>query len=61
LKLSLFEKIIGHSPPMLKVFDLIRQVAKWNTTVLIRGESGTGKEVVANAVHFNSGCAGGRF
>jgi Nif-specific regulatory protein len=46
---------------MLKVFDLIRQVAKWNTTVLIRGESGTGKEVVANAIHFNSGCASGPF
>jgi Nif-specific regulatory protein len=56
-----FENIIGHSAPMLKVFDLIRQVAKWNTTVLIRGESGTGKEVVANAIHFNSGCAGGPF
>jgi len=46
---------------MLRVFDLIRQVAKWNTTVLIRGESGTGKEVVANAIHFNSGCASGPF
>ncbi len=56
-----FENIVGHSPPMLKVFDLIRQVAKWNTTVLIRGESGTGKEVVANAIHFNSGCASGPF
>ena len=56
-----FENIIGHSPPMLRVFDLIRQVAKWNTTVLIRGESGTGKEVVANAIHFNSGCANGPF
>lgn len=56
-----FENIIGHSTPMLKVFDLIRQVAKWNTTVLIRGESGTGKEVVANAIHFNSGCASGPF
>ncbi len=56
-----FENIIGHSPPMLKVFELIRQVAKWNTTVLIRGESGTGKEVVANAIHFNSSCAGGPF
>lgn len=56
-----FENIIGHSPPMLKVFDLIRQVAKWNTTVLIRGESGTGKEVVANSIHFNSGCASGPF
>ncbi len=56
-----FENIIGHSEPMLKVFDIIRQVAKWNTTVLIRGESGTGKEVVANAIHFNSGCSNGPF
>ncbi len=56
-----FENIIGHSEPMLKVFDIIRQVAKWHTTVLIRGESGTGKEVVANAIHFNSACANGPF
>lgn len=56
-----FENIIGHSAPMLKVFDIIRQVAKWHTTVLIRGESGTGKEVVANAIHFNSACANGPF
>jgi Nif-specific regulatory protein len=56
-----FENIIGHSEPMLKVFDIIRQVAKWQTTVLIRGESGTGKEVVANAIHFNSACANGPF
>ncbi|MEQ1635235.1 MAG: nif-specific transcriptional activator NifA [Methylococcales bacterium] len=56
-----FENIIGHSQPMIKVFDVIRQVAKWNTTILIRGESGTGKEVVANAIHFNSGCASGPF
>ncbi|MDD2863952.1 MAG: nif-specific transcriptional activator NifA [Methylococcales bacterium] len=56
-----FENIIGHSEPMLKVFDIIRQVAKWDTTVLIRGESGTGKEVVASAIHFNSACANGAF
>jgi Nif-specific regulatory protein len=56
-----FENIIGHSQPMLKVFDIIRQVAKWQTTVLIRGESGTGKEVVASAIHFNSTCANGPF
>lgn len=56
-----FENIIGHSEPMMKVFDIIRQVAKWHTTVLIRGESGTGKEVVANAIHFNSACANGPF
>jgi Nif-specific regulatory protein len=56
-----FENIIGHSQKMLEIFELIRQVAKWNTTVLLRGESGTGKEVVANAIHFNSACAGGPF
>lgn len=56
-----FENIIGHSEPMLKVFDIIHQVAKWNTTVLIRGESGTGKEVVANSIHFNSSCSSGPF
>jgi Nif-specific regulatory protein len=56
-----FENIIGHSEPMLKVFDIIRQVAKWHTTVLIRGESGTGKEVVASSIHFNSSCANGPF
>ncbi|TAN47569.1 MAG: nif-specific transcriptional activator NifA [Methylococcaceae bacterium] len=56
-----FENIIGHSTPMLKVFERVRQVAKWNTTVLIRGESGTGKEAIANAIHYNSACASGPF
>lgn len=56
-----FENIIGHAPKMLEILELIRQVAKWNTTVLLRGESGTGKEVVASAIHFNSACAGGPF
>ncbi|MGZ8216276.1 nif-specific transcriptional activator NifA [Methylomagnum sp.] len=56
-----FDNIVGHSTPMQRVFELIRQVAKWNTTVLIRGESGTGKEAIANAIHYNSGCAGGPF
>ncbi|MFO1417223.1 MAG: nif-specific transcriptional activator NifA [Methylotetracoccus sp.] len=56
-----FENIIGHTPAMLKVFERVRQVAKWNTTVLIRGESGTGKEVIANAIHYNSACASGPF
>ncbi len=49
-----FNNFIGHAPPMIRVFELVRQVAKWNTTVLIRGESGTGKELVANAIHYNS-------
>ncbi|MEN8218966.1 MAG: nif-specific transcriptional activator NifA [Pseudomonadota bacterium] len=49
-----FNNILGHAPPMIRVFELVRQVAKWNTTVLIRGESGTGKELIANAIHYNS-------
>ena len=53
--------IIGHTQAMLRVFDLVRQVAKWNTTVLLRGESGTGKELIANAIHYNSARANGPF
>jgi len=49
-----FDNIIGHAPTMKRIFELVRQVAKWNTTVLIRGESGTGKELIANAIHYNS-------
>ncbi|AGA90071.1 Nif-specific regulatory protein [Thioflavicoccus mobilis 8321] len=56
-----FESIIGRAATMRLVFDQVRQVAKWNTTVLIRGESGTGKELVANAIHYNSPRARGAF
>ena len=49
-----FDNIIGHSALMRRVFEQVRAVAKWTTTVLIRGESGTGKELVANAIHYNS-------
>ena len=49
-----FDNIIGHSPAMRRVFEQIRAVAKWTTTVLIRGESGTGKELVASSIHYNS-------
>lgn len=45
------ENIIGHSAPMLEVFDVVRQVAPSQTTVLIEGESGTGKELIARAIH----------
>jgi Nif-specific regulatory protein len=55
------DNIVGHTPAMQKVFELVRQVAKWNTTVLIRGESGTGKELIANAIHYNSARASGPF
>ncbi len=46
--------IIGNSKVMRAVYDLIAQVSKSNTTILIRGESGTGKELVAHAIHYNS-------
>ncbi|MBB1486489.1 nif-specific transcriptional activator NifA [Oceanospirillum sp. D5] len=49
-----FDNIIGRAHAMRKVFEQVRQVAKWNTTVLIRGETGTGKELIANAIHYNS-------
>ena len=56
-----FSNIVGHTESMREVFEQTRQVAKWNTTVLIRGESGTGKELIANAIHYNSPRAHGPF
>ncbi|NOZ22646.1 MAG: nif-specific transcriptional activator NifA [Planctomycetes bacterium] len=46
--------IIGNAKNMQVVYDLIAQVSKSDTSVLIRGESGTGKELVAHALHYNS-------
>ncbi len=45
------ENLVGASPPMLQVFDVIRQVAPSRASVLIEGETGTGKELIAHAVH----------
>ncbi|MEW5837799.1 MAG: nif-specific transcriptional activator NifA [Pseudomonadota bacterium] len=56
-----FSTIVGHAEQMQRVFDQVRQVAKWNTTVLIRGETGTGKELIAHAIHYNSPRAAGAF
>jgi len=49
-----FENIVGKSEPMLKIFDLVGQVAPSRSTVLLQGESGTGKELIAKAIHLNS-------
>src|SRR6516164_6061685 len=49
-----FENIVGKSEPMLRIFDLVSQVAPSRSTVLVQGESGTGKELIAKAIHANS-------
>jgi DNA-binding NtrC family response regulator len=49
-----FASIVGKSEIMLRVFDLVAQVAPSRSTVLIQGESGTGKELIAKAIHANS-------
>ena len=56
-----FDRIIGQSPSMKKVFEIIRRVATSEGTVLITGKSGTGKEIVARAIHVNSKRATKRF
>src|ERR1051325_2447346 len=45
------EHVIGESPGMEKVFEVVRQVAPTRVTVLVTGESGTGKELIARAIH----------
>ena len=52
------QNMIGNTRAMKQVYDLLRQVAPSEATVLIRGESGTGKELIANALHYNSPRAG---
>jgi two-component system, NtrC family, response regulator AtoC len=45
------ENIVGNAPPMRQMFEIIRQAAPTQATVLLQGESGTGKELVAHALH----------
>ena len=49
-----FSRIVGNSPAMEHIFNLIRQVAPTRTNVLVTGESGTGKELIARAIHDES-------
>ena len=57
----LIDGMIGESPEMQVIFELIRRVAASKATVLITGDSGTGKELVARAIHFNSPRVGNPF
>lgn len=58
---SSFHGIIGRSPAMRRVFQIIEQVAPTDVTVLLTGESGTGKELAAKALHQRSGRRSGPF
>lgn len=49
-----FHDLVGKSPPMQRVYQLIREVSKVDSTVLIEGDTGTGKELVAQAIHLSS-------
>lgn len=49
-----YTNIIGKSPAIMQIFDMIKAVADTDSTVLISGNSGTGKELVAKALHYNS-------
>ncbi len=55
------ERLIGKSPSLQKVHELVRRVAPTDSTVLITGETGTGKELLAQTVHFQSKRADGPF
>ncbi|MFQ5915405.1 MAG: sigma-54 dependent transcriptional regulator [Nitrospinota bacterium] len=56
-----FDRIIGRSPAMQRVFELMAKVIESNATVLITGETGTGKELVAQAIHHNGPRSSARF
>jgi DNA-binding NtrC family response regulator len=49
-----FKNIVGKSEKMVRIFELIRHISSYDSSVLIIGESGTGKELIANAIHYHS-------
>ena len=56
-----FHQLIGQSPAMQKIYDLIERIRASSSNVLITGESGTGKELVARAIHYSGGRKEGAF
>jgi len=58
---TVFEGLIGRSPAMVALFELIRTLSHSDVTILLTGESGTGKEVVARAIHASSARQAGPF
>lgn len=51
---NIYSNIIGHSPAMMKIFDIIEKIKDAPTSVLLEGPSGTGKELLARALHYSS-------
>ncbi len=49
-----YEKIVGSSPSMRKIYQTLETIRKTHSTILITGETGTGKELIANAIHYGS-------
>jgi DNA-binding NtrC family response regulator len=56
-----FGRVLGRSPAMRRLFEMLSRIAPTDTTILIEGETGTGKELVAEAIHAASTRAGGPF
>ena len=48
-----FQNIVGSSPSMLKLYDMIQRISQTKSNILINGDSGTGKELIARAIHYN--------
>lgn len=58
---NLYANIIGKSPEMIKIFQIIEKVKDTPTTILLEGDSGTGKELIARALHYSSNRANKAF